>query len=168
MIRQINQVKEFHKAYGLPIEPVAAIPRVQRVELRNRLLLEEAKETYDAETIVEAADGITDVLYVAFGTVLEYGLQDYIVKLFDEVHKSNMSKLDANGKSMKRPDGKILKGPNYFKPRILHVLNGIASMEQEPAYTEANVIHICKKFLYFMTGHIPSDELVKNFLANEP
>jgi predicted HAD superfamily Cof-like phosphohydrolase len=66
---------------------------------------------------------IGDILYITFGLVTKHGLQDKMEEIFDEIHRSNMSKLDENGKPIYREDGKVLKGPNYFKPDIKKILN---------------------------------------------
>ena len=86
---------------------------------------EENKEYLEAANnndIVEIADALGDILYILCGTILAHGLQDKIVEVFNEIQRSNMSKLDINGKPVIREDGKILKGPNYFKPKIKEIL----------------------------------------------
>jgi predicted HAD superfamily Cof-like phosphohydrolase len=129
MKEQIEQVKDFRKRFEFPIgTPIGEEPTVDQ-SLCGKLLLEEAKETDEAirrGDLVEIADGVMDVLYVAFGTALTYGFHDKVKELFDAVHDSNMSKLGEDGKPVKREDGKTLKGPNYHKPtedikRILNV-----------------------------------------------
>ena len=72
--------------------------------------------------LVEVADALGDQLYILCGTILKHGLQHKIEEVFDEIQRSNMSKLDANGKPLFRDDGKILKGENYFKPNIKEIL----------------------------------------------
>ena len=72
--------------------------------------------------MVEIADALGDQLYILCGTILRHGLQDKIVEVFEEIQRSNMSKLDANGKPIYREDGKVLKSELYFKPNILSVL----------------------------------------------
>ena len=94
-------------------------------ELRLGLIDEEFTELKDAlddNDIVEVADAISDLLYVVLGTAISYGIP--IDKVFEEVHRSNLSKLDANGKPIRREDGKILKGPNFFEPQpgIIRIL----------------------------------------------
>jgi len=66
---------------------------------------------------------LADQLYILLGTMLAHGMQNVIAEVFDEVHRSNMSKLGEDGKPIKREDGKILKGPNYFKPDLGKIIN---------------------------------------------
>ena len=96
------------------------------VELRYRLMQEENNEYLEAarrKDLVEIADALGDKLYILCGTILAHGLQDKIVEVFNEIQKSNMSKLSIDGKPVIREDGKILKGPNYFKPNIKDILD---------------------------------------------
>ena len=79
-------------------------------------------EAAENKDIVEVADALGDILYILCGTILTHGLQHKIVEVFNEIQRSNMSKLDINGKPVFREDGKILKGPNYFKPNIKEIL----------------------------------------------
>ena len=86
---------------------------------------EENEEYLDAcrqGDLVEVADALGDQLYILCGTILKHGMQHKIEEVFDEIQRSNMSKLDANGKPIFREDGKILKGENYFKPNIKEIL----------------------------------------------
>lgn len=92
-------------------------------ELRLNLILEEAQELREAlenQDLVEVADALTDILYVVYGTGHAFGIN--LDKCFEEVHLSNMSKLGSDGKPIKREDGKVLKGPGYFKPNIVKLL----------------------------------------------
>ena len=73
--------------------------------------------------LVEVADALGDQLYILCGTILKHGLQHKIEEVFDEIQRSNMSKLDSNGRPIFREDGKILKGQNYFKPNIKKILD---------------------------------------------
>jgi predicted HAD superfamily Cof-like phosphohydrolase len=68
------------------------------------------------------ADALGDMLYILCGTIIEHGLQYKIEEVFEEIQRSNMSKLDENGEPIYREDGKVLKGPNYFKPNISEIL----------------------------------------------
>jgi predicted HAD superfamily Cof-like phosphohydrolase len=79
---------------------------------------EEYLEAANNGDLVEIADALGDMLYILCGTIIEHGLQDKIVAVFDEIQRSNMSKLGQDGKPIYREDGKVLKGPNYFKPDI--------------------------------------------------
>ena len=125
MKQQINHVKTFHEVYEAPVLDDPAIPSKDRCELRYKLMDEELKEfkaAYEAGDLVEVADALTDLAYVLFGSVLEFGLQDKFETFFEEVQRSNMSKLDENGQPIKRADGKILKGPNFFLPDLKGIL----------------------------------------------
>ena len=87
---------------------------------------EENEEYLDAANnrdLVEVADALGDMLYILCGTIIEHGMQHKIEEVFDEIQKSNMSKLGADWKPIFREDGKVLKGPNYFKPDINSILN---------------------------------------------
>lgn len=119
-----DMVREFHEAFGAP-NLLGETPRVvnERTELRFNLITEEVDELYDALLmldVVETADALADIVYVAYGAALEFGIDlDAVV---EEVHRSNMSKLGADGKPIYREDGKVLKGPDYFRPNITEVL----------------------------------------------
>jgi predicted HAD superfamily Cof-like phosphohydrolase len=122
----INKVKEFHDTFGLSYaeSPAAAIPE-NVIALRHRLMQEENDEYLEAamnSDITLIADALGDKLYILCGTILAHGLQHKIAEVFNEIHRSNMSKLDENGKPLYREDGKILKGANYFVPDIKNVL----------------------------------------------
>lgn len=114
----MEKMQEFYKAYGLPSRVTPSL-YTDRRELRKRLLEEEHDEYLLGEAtndIVEIADGLADMLYIIAGTALEYGIP--LEAVFNEVHRSNMSKLGLDGKPMIREDGKVLKGPNYTPPDI--------------------------------------------------
>tara|TARA_B100000902_G_scaffold312161_1_gene302225 strand:+ start:597 stop:986 length:390 start_codon:yes stop_codon:yes gene_type:complete len=122
----INAVKEFNEAFNIKysIDQEADLDE-SIVELRYRLMQEENDEYLEAarrKDLVEIADALGDKLYILCGTILAHGLQDKIVEVFDEIQRSNMSKLNPDGKPVIRQDGKILKGPNYFKPNIKSIL----------------------------------------------
>jgi predicted HAD superfamily Cof-like phosphohydrolase len=98
---------------------------LDRIILRHTLIEEEVMELLQASAkgdIVGVADAITDCLYILFGTALEWGLADKLPELFDEVHRSNMSKLDADGNPVYREDGKIIKGENYTPPHLKDIV----------------------------------------------
>ena len=128
MKKKIAAVEMFHRSFGLGIlqNPKANLgPEKNR--LRFNLMDEENKEYFEAAErgdLVEVADALGDMLYILCGTILEHGMQYKIEKVFEEIQRSNMSKLGANGKPIYREDGKVLKGPDYFKPDIEGVLNG--------------------------------------------
>ena len=127
MKHQINSVKIFHEVYKLSYKdsPVADIG-IDKINLRFKLMEEENQEYLEAaknNDIVEVADALGDMLYILCGTIIEHGMQDKIEEIFDEIQKSNMSKLGEDGKPIYRNDGKVMKGPNYFKPKISEILN---------------------------------------------
>ena len=122
----IDAVKEFNEAFKIKYSKnQKADLDESTIELRYRLMQEENDEYLEAarkKDLVEIADALGDKLYILCGTILAHGLQDKIVEVFDEIQKSNMSKLSADGTPVIREDGKILKGPNYFKPNIKSIL----------------------------------------------
>jgi predicted HAD superfamily Cof-like phosphohydrolase len=123
----IRKVRQFHEAFGLTVSdaPVGAIPSPLRA-LRIGLLeeeLEEYKAASAAGDIVAVADALTDLAYVLFGAYLIHGLQDVADGLFAEVHRSNMSKLDENGRPIYREDGKVLKSAQYSEPDLETILS---------------------------------------------
>mgnify|MGYP005850742217 CR=1 FL=1 len=120
-----NKVLEFTKTYGQPISETPNLPLKSLRKLRKDLLKEEYQEYVNGEknnNIVEIADALADMVYIIAGTAITYGIP--LTEVFNEVHESNMSKLDENGKPIYREDGKIMKGPNYFEPRIKEILDG--------------------------------------------
>ena len=125
MKKYINMVAEFHTAFNMPDPQDYKQLTPEQYELRHRLLEEENNEYLEAcgdDDLVGIADALGDQLYIIYGTILKHGLQDRIEEVFTEIHRSNMSKLDENGKPILREDGKILKGPGYFKPDIKKTL----------------------------------------------
>ncbi len=126
MEKQIEAVKNFHKTYNLTIRhvPDVSFPTKESI-LRYELFKEENEEYLDAvknKDLIGVADALGDMLYILFGTILDHGLQDKIEDIFDEIHRSNMSKLDKNGQPIYREDGKVLKGPNYSPPNLESIL----------------------------------------------
>lgn len=129
MEKQIKQVTEFYEAFNMPIPETMRFLHKERALLRHKLIQEEVGELLEASmssggTLVDVADAITDCFYILIGTALEYGIADKLPTLFDEVHASNMSKLDENGKPLYREDGKVMKGPNYKKPNLKDIIYG--------------------------------------------
>ncbi|KDN55758.1 pyrophosphohydrolase domain-containing protein [Flavobacterium seoulense] len=126
MQKQINSVKEFHTAFGIEHSetPIADLGETKNT-LRYHLMKEENEEYLEAvqnNDLVEIADALGDMMYILCGTIIEHGLQDKIEAVFDEIQKSNMSKLGEDGKPIYREDGKVMKGPNYFKPNFSKIL----------------------------------------------
>jgi predicted HAD superfamily Cof-like phosphohydrolase len=123
---KIHLVAHFHETFkiGNRYEPTANIGENEYL-LRYNLIKEENEEYIEAcknEDLVEIADALGDQLYILFGTILRHGLQHKIEEVFDEIQRSNMSKLDENGQPIFREDGKILKSKLYFKPDIKSIL----------------------------------------------
>jgi len=122
----IDKVKAFHEIFGLEYHtaPSVSVPE-PIIALRHRLMQEENDEYLEAAMngdLELIADALGDKLYILCGTILAHGLQDKIVEVFNEIHRSNMSKLDEDGKPIYREDGKILKSKNYFLPAIKEIL----------------------------------------------
>jgi len=121
---KIYKVKAFHRVFGVnELNKPGTIQDVTSL-LRHRIQAEENDEYLTAnqqENLIEVADALGDQLYILFGTIAVHGLQDKIGEVFDEIHRSNMSKLE-NGKPVYRNDGKILKGSKYFRPNIKQIL----------------------------------------------
>ncbi len=124
MKKAVEQLREFHTVYNCGIGEKAEFPNSAVRLLRQNLLEEEFGEYIEAEytdDFVEVADALADMLYVIIGTAINYGIP--IAAVFDEVHASNMSKVDGDGNPIRRKDGKVLKGPNYFRPNIPYILD---------------------------------------------
>tara|TARA_R110002020_G_scaffold129724_5_gene290261 strand:+ start:1759 stop:2163 length:405 start_codon:yes stop_codon:yes gene_type:complete len=123
---QLEAVEKFHVAFGVgesPNEPT--LIEFDDYILRHDLMEEENGEYKKAcldRDLVEIADALGDKLYILCGTILKHGMQHKIVEVFNEIQASNMSKLGEDGKPILRSDGKILKGKNYFKPKITEIL----------------------------------------------
>jgi predicted HAD superfamily Cof-like phosphohydrolase len=123
----IKAVECFHDAFGISnnYNPTTELS-INDIELRHRLMEEENNEYLEAAKngdLVEVADALGDQLYILCGTILKHGLQDKIIEVFEEIQRSNMSKLDENGKAIYREDGKIMKSELYFKPDIKSILD---------------------------------------------
>tara|TARA_B110001469_G_scaffold61202_1_gene58727 strand:- start:5171 stop:5557 length:387 start_codon:yes stop_codon:yes gene_type:complete len=126
MKKQLTHVELFHDTFGIPNEysPVSTISN-EIIDLRYRLMVEENLEYLEAakgNDLIEVADALGDMLYILCGTILSHGMQHKIEEVFDEIQRSNMSKLGEDGKPIYRDDRKVLKGPNYFKPNIKGIL----------------------------------------------
>jgi len=127
MKHQIEAVKIFHEIYKLSYKenPTTEIG-LDKIKLRFNLMAEENQEYLQAaknNDLVEVADALGDMLYILCGTIIEHGMQDKIEEIFDEIQKSNLSKLGEDGKPIYRNDGKVMKGPNYFKPDLSKFVN---------------------------------------------
>ena len=125
---KIKDVSEFHEAFGLGMKtsPTTNLGTAKNT-LRFNLMKEENEEYLEAAEqgdLVEVADALGDMLYILCGTIIEHGMQHKIDEIFSEIQNSNMSKLGADGNPIYREDGKVLKGPNYFKPNIKGILEG--------------------------------------------
>ena len=123
---KIEAVKAFHTAFKIGhLEHPKADLGVDKNTLRFNLMKEENEEYFEAaqnNDLVEVADALGDMLYILCGTIIEHGMQHKIEEVFDEIQRSNMSKLGEDGQPIYREDGKVLKGPNYFKPSIKAIL----------------------------------------------
>jgi len=122
----IQHVEKFHDSFGIEnnYKPTSKLSQ-QDFELRHRLMQEENEEYLEAaqnNDLIEIADALGDQLYILCGTILKHGLQDKITEVFEEIQRSNMSKLDKDGKAIYREDGKILKSDQYFKPDIKSII----------------------------------------------
>jgi predicted HAD superfamily Cof-like phosphohydrolase len=121
MKEQLKAVETFHNAFG---QDNGKYPRPldeHGFNLRHSLMKEENDEYLEAcynNSLVEIADALGDQLYILCGTILRHGMQHVIEDVFNEIQASNMSKLGDDGKPILREDGKILKGPGYFKPDL--------------------------------------------------
>lgn len=114
-----SSVKKFMETFGQEVKQSPSFPSEKIQELRIKLIEEEfleLKEAIKSKDIKEVADALTDILYVTYGAGHAFGID--LDGCFDEVQRSNMSKLDENGKPIYNEDGKVLKGPNYFKPNF--------------------------------------------------
>ena len=147
-MKQSEKVKEFHEAYGLPVVSASAPfdnRDTSRLKLRLSLIAEELSELFEATLgteedalldiatdlmnvrrehcldFVEMADALGDLLYVVNGMALEFGIP--LDDVFDEIHRSNMSKLGEDGKPIYRADGKVLKGPGFFQPSLFELVS---------------------------------------------
>jgi predicted HAD superfamily Cof-like phosphohydrolase len=121
MEKQLKAVAEFHRAFKQVDGVWPQNLDKEGAELRHRLMAEENDEyiqACDNNSLVEIADALGDQLYILCGTILKHGMQHIITDVFEEIQASNMSKLGPDGQPILREDGKILKGPGYFKPNL--------------------------------------------------
>ncbi len=132
----LSSVAEFHSTFGLRVEekPTMTLSDAE-MSLRHSLMAEENDEYLEAVRagdMVEVADALGDMLYILCGTIISHGMQDVVADVFRTIQASNMSKLGPDGMPIYRADGKVLKGPGYFKPDIAGALKG-AGVEQSNA-----------------------------------
>ena len=153
MSNYLESVSEFHKTFGAPILETPQIPSKERCDLRISLIseeLEEMKEAIEKGDVVEVADALADLMVVLCGSILEFGMGDKFEKLFEEVHRSNMSKAcnshqeaietllhykkkdgtegtykEEDGKWLvyRKEDNKVLKSVNYSPANLLDIIN---------------------------------------------
>ena len=119
-----NKVKTFMNTYGQDVKEKAEFPENKIVQLRIDLIEEELNELKEAiknNDIVEVADALTDILYVTYGAGHSFGVN--LDECFDEVQRSNMSKLGEDGNPIYNESGKVMKGPNYFAPNLKKIVN---------------------------------------------
>ena len=119
-----NKVKTFMNTYGQDVKEKAEFPENKIVQLRIDLIEEELNELKEAiknKDIVEVADALTDILYVTYGAGHSFGVN--LDECFDEVQRSNMSKLGEDGRPIYNDSGKVMKGPNYFAPNLKKIVN---------------------------------------------
>ena len=119
-----QKVKIFMETFGQEVKNKASFSSAQVNDLRYNLIEEELNELKVAlkqKNLLEVADALTDILYVTYGAGHAFGID--LDKCFNEVQNSNMSKLDANNKPIYNESGKVLKGPNYFKPNLSKFVN---------------------------------------------
>ena len=127
MKRQLDQLVEFHRVFGAHVEdaPTVDLPN-EVIGLHVSLIQEELNEyrqAAEAHDLVAVADALSDLLYVVLGTYVAHGLQEVVEALFDEVHRSNMSKLDENGQVIQRADGKVLKSARWSPPDLAKIVS---------------------------------------------
>jgi predicted HAD superfamily Cof-like phosphohydrolase len=121
MKKQLLAVEAFHNAFGQDNGESPRLLSHGEFDLRHSLMKEENDEYLEAchaKNLVEIADALGDQMYILCGTILRHGMQHIIEQVFDEIQASNMSKLGEDGKPVFREDGKILKGPNFFRPDL--------------------------------------------------
>lgn len=124
--KELDAVQEFHEAFKINVNQEPTLDLSDQIkELRFNLMKEENEEYLEAvqnNDLIEVADALGDMLYILCGTILAHGMQHKITEVFEEIQRSNMSKLGADGNPIYREDGKVMKGPNYFKPNIEAIL----------------------------------------------
>lgn len=125
MKKQLDSVKEFHEKFKQNNGFSPTLITEEEATLRHKIMIEEVDEYMDAvkdKDMVGIADALGDQLYILCGTILKHGMHNIIEQVFDEIHASNLSKLDEDGEPILREDGKIMKGPHYHPPDILGII----------------------------------------------
>ena len=128
-----NKVGTFMKTFGQEVKNSPSLSTDKINNLRINLIKEELEELTEAmnnQDLLEVADALTDILYVTYGAGHAFGID--LDKCFDEVQNSNMSKLDENGNPIYNDSGKVMKGPNYFKPDLSKFVNQISNLKSTP------------------------------------
>jgi predicted HAD superfamily Cof-like phosphohydrolase len=124
--KELESVAKFHNSFGIDSQEFPTVKISEKtVNLRYNLMKEENEEYFEAarnKDMIEVADALGDMLYILCGTILSHGMQHKISEVFEEIQLSNMSKLGTDGKPIYREDGKVLKGPSYFKPDIKSII----------------------------------------------
>jgi predicted HAD superfamily Cof-like phosphohydrolase len=121
----LEKLKEFNRSFEISYLDAPFNLSNEQVELRYNLMKEELDEYKDAALkgdIVEIADALGDKLYILLGTILAHGMQDIILDVFNEIHRSNMTKLTEDGKVLRREDGKIIKSDRYQSPNLAPIV----------------------------------------------
>ncbi len=122
----LSSVAKFHSTFGLRVEKAPKMSlSSEEMSLRHSLMAEENDEYLEAVRagdMVEVADALGDMLYILCGTIVSHGMQNVMADVFRTIQASNMSKLGPDGQPIYRADGKVLKGPGYFKPDIAGAL----------------------------------------------
>lgn len=139
MKKQLQQLWDFQSAYNSTRNTKPTLITTDEAQLRYRLGKEELDEYLEAcnnNDLIEVADALADQLYILLGTMVAHGMKDVIEDIFDDVHRSNMSKLGPDGKPIYREDGKILKGPNFSPPNISKYLSD--NGQSEIQFNETN------------------------------
>jgi len=135
MKKQLQQLWDFQSIYDQTRNTKPTLIEADDYYLRYRLGKEELVEYLDAcnnDDLVEVTDALADQLYILLGTMVAHGMQDIIEDVFNEVHRSNMSKLGEDGQPIYREDGKVLKGPNFSAPNIEQFLTAGQSQLEIP------------------------------------
>jgi predicted HAD superfamily Cof-like phosphohydrolase len=131
MEKQLLQVLDFQNAFGISSPDKPKMLSKKRRALRQRLLEEEVGELREATNVIEVADALIDIMYITCGTMHEFGLGDRAVMLFDEIHRSNMSKVGSDGKAIFRADGKVMKPETYSEPKLQPIIERDFSLYKE-------------------------------------